>query len=164
MDYEIRLLTSKDSVDYRQLRLHALKNFPTYYGTSYDEALEKTDASYVQMIEKYDIFGVYLNQEISAIAMFAQAEGKHTEHFGNIYQVYVHKDKQNLSIGSKLMGAVIEHAKTKVQQIYICVSAHNKAAIALYKKFDFEIYGTEPKSLYIDNNYYDEHLMVKFLK
>lgn len=168
MDYIIRQLTPEDGADCGQLRLQALirlqalKYFPTFFGTSYEDAITKSHDSFVQMIEKYEGFGVYLDKELCAVAFFVQAEGKHLEHFAHIYQVYVHKDKQNMSIGSKLMSAIIEHAKTRVKQIYIAVSTHNEAALALYKKFNFQIYGTEPKSLYIDNKYYDEYLMVNF--
>ncbi len=162
MSFLIRLLKPNDGADYRNLRLHALQNFPTYYGTSYEDAIKEDHVSFVKMIKKHNVFGAYLDKELSAIAIFAQAEGKHMEHYAHIYQVYVKKDKQSLGIGTKLMNAIIEHAKIKVRQIYIAVCTHNEAAISLYKKLDFEIYGVEPKKLYINNIYYDEYLMVKF--
>jgi RimJ/RimL family protein N-acetyltransferase len=40
---------------------------------------------------------------------------------------------------------------------------HNEAAIALYKKIDFEIEGRKQHSLVINGSYVDEYCMAKLL-
>ncbi len=43
-----------------------------------------------------------------------------------------------------------------LEQIFLEVSAKSKRAVALYKKFDFGIYGTSPKNMkYKDGTYSD---------
>ena len=55
---------------------------------------------------------------------------------------------------------MIAHAKKRVIQLHLTVVTHNRAAVKLYEKNGFRIYGTEPRSLKIGDNFYDEHLMV----
>lgn len=51
-----------------------------------------------------------------------------------------------------------------LEQITLEVSAKNKSAVALYKKFGFEIYGTFPKNMkYKDGTYSDVIWMMKEL-
>ena len=46
----------------------------------------------------------------------------------------------------------------------ICgVAVGNTPAIRLYQKAGFEIYGTEPRALFVNGRYIDEHMMVRFL-
>ncbi len=75
------------------------------------------------------------------------------------------KDFWGLGIGSALMEALIEAArKAEYEQLELEVVAENERAIALYKKFGFEIFGTRENTLkYRDGHYCAAHLMMKKL-
>ena len=62
-----------------------------------------------------------------------------------------------------LMEAAVEHARTEVIQVHLMVGAHNAPAIRLYQKAGFTTYGTDPRCLYVNGRYIDEHMMVRFL-
>ncbi|WP_141433186.1 GNAT family N-acetyltransferase [Bacillus sp. 03113] len=51
----------------------------------------------------------------------------------------------------------------KLHRLELTVMAHNKAAIALYKKMGFEIEGTKKHSLVVDGQFVDEYYMAKLL-
>lgn len=70
-----------------------------------------------------------------------------------------------LGIGKKLFEEAIRFAKDRgYEQIELEVHTGNEKAIALYKSFGFEIYGTLKNDMkYKDGSYSDCHLMVKYL-
>ena len=55
---------------------------------------------------------------------------------------------------------MIAHAKKRVIQLHLTVVTSNTAAVKLYEKNGFRIYGTEPRSLKISDVFYDEHMMI----
>lgn len=75
------------------------------------------------------------------------------------------KDYWGLGIGDVLMKHCIEQAKVSgYEQIELQVVTTNKAAIALYEKYGFEIYGSLKHAQKLkDGSYQDLYMMVKFL-
>lgn len=70
-----------------------------------------------------------------------------------------------LGIGTALMTEVIARAKQAgYSQLELEVSVKNGRAVALYRRFGFEIYGTRPSSLhYSDGSFGAEHMMLRRL-
>lgn len=68
-------------------------------------------------------------------------------------------------IGKKMMQACIQWCVLQdVEQMELEVVSTNERAIALYRNFGFEIYGTKEKSLkYANDTYADEYFMILFL-
>lgn len=67
--------------------------------------------------------------------------------------------------GTLLFTALMEWAKNSpLHRIELSVMTHNKRAIALYKKFGFEIEGTQKDSLFVDHSYVDEFMMALIIK
>jgi ribosomal protein S18 acetylase RimI-like enzyme len=163
MELSVRRLSGTDVKSYRNIRLEALKTFPMAYGTSYKEAQDRSLESFRQSIENSALLGVYCERVLCGIASFQAATGGQSKHIGHIYQMYIRPDRQNNGLGLLLLTTIFKHAETRVKQIHLGVGTQNKAALALYKKAGFEIYGTERRALYINDQYLDEHLMVKFL-
>lgn len=75
----------------------------------------------------------------------------------------VHADYQGQGVGSALMAAVIELAEKwlNVSRIELEVFPDNTAALALYRKFGFEIEGTMHASVFRDGEYIDSYLMAR---
>lgn len=67
-------------------------------------------------------------------------------------------------LGSKLLGSVLDHAKNfGLEKVELHVYTSNQTAIALYKKFGFEIEGLIKKYRILDGEYFDALTMAKFL-
>jgi len=79
----------------------------------------------------------------------------------DIINIVVDENHRHKGIASILIDYMITEANTKVEIITLEVAVDNKNAIALYKKFGFEIINTR-KSYYYKNK--DAHLMAKRMK
>lgn len=68
-------------------------------------------------------------------------------------------------VGTRLLEALVELAqRSGYEQMELEVFTDNEKAINLYKKYGFEIFGTRPNAVKLDDGtYQDEHLMVKYL-
>ena len=162
MDYAVRRLGIADAGAYRDIRLEALKTFPAAYGTSHEEAARRAPESFAQILEASEMFGAFADEQLCGTACFQAETGERNRHIGYLYQMYVRPQQQGMGLGMALIETVLNRAKHSVRQIHLGVGTENRAALALYKKAGFEIYGTEPRALLVDGRYIDEHLMVKF--
>lgn len=75
------------------------------------------------------------------------------------------KHRGTLGIGTLLMENILNEAKERgFEQIELEVATKNERALALYKKFGFQICGTLPHHMkYRDGTYTDMYYMVKML-
>lgn len=168
---KIRLLNASDAEQYWFLRLHALKENPTAFATSYEEALQrenpiKQTATRLSSQEEYT-FGAFDEDEqlVGVVTLFLEKQMKH-RHRSNILAMYVVPLKTGMGIGMALMKAAINQAKALpvIEKINLSVVSNNYSARSLYLKCGFKIFGYEERALVVDGQYYDEELMVLMLK
>ncbi len=62
-------------------------------------------------------------------------------------------------VSKRLVEAVIDEARGKVEQLQLTVVSSNVVAIRLYSKLGFVSYGLEARALCVDGQYFDEMLM-----
>lgn len=81
-------------------------------------------------------------------------------HIGD-FGVTVRKDHWGKGIGSSLIETMLKWAKASdvIRKINLNVQTNNETAIALYKKFSFEIEGTIRRDSFIDGKFYDAYAM-----
>lgn len=164
-----RILTQEDISAYQTLRLQALKEFPTSFGSSYE--LEKNSTSLeikekLQQNENRFTIGTFLNGKLVGILTFKRETAIKTNHKGSIFGVYVDSRFQKKGIGKKILADTISYLKTieGLEQINLTVNSTNRAAIRLYTEFGFENFGYEKNALKFKNEYFDEGWMVLKLK
>jgi ribosomal protein S18 acetylase RimI-like enzyme len=156
----IRHLTPADAADFRVIRLAALQDTPEAFGSTYESEAARPLSGWEERLALPGAFGAYLGDEIVGMARFMQDSGSAKErHKGAVYGMYVAPQARGRGIGSALIEAVIEHASGIVEQLRLGVVDTNIAAIRLYQKHGFEIYGTEMRALKSDAGYSDEVLM-----
>jgi putative acetyltransferase len=75
----------------------------------------------------------------------------------------VHADYQGRGVGSALMAAAIDLAGNwlNISRIELTVYTDNAAAVALYKKFGFEVEGTLRDYAFRDGRYVDAYAMAR---
>ena len=157
---KIRLLKPQDWPTFKALRLEALLQHPEAFGSSYEEESKLTEEAFQHGYSTCDIFGALVNDELVGCAGFFIYASEKMSHRGCLFSMYTKDTYRNRGTADALLKAIIDHAKQRVIQLHLTVVTTNHAAIRLYQKNGFNIYGTEPRSLKIDNNFYDEHLMV----
>ena len=81
-------------------------------------------------------------------------------HRGVLRGMYVDLKYRGEGIASRLLGAMLTIARTKVLQVHLEVVSYNHAAIELYYRYGFQCTGTDLRCLKIGTQFYDEYLMV----
>ncbi|GHA23310.1 N-acetyltransferase [Devosia pacifica] len=164
MTYSIRRLTSADFDAYKAIRLEALENHPEAFVTSAEDFLANGDMAVVSALKQLVIFGAVLDDgSLAGIMAFAGNSGSKDRHKGYLVQVYVRPPMRGTGCARQLLDHVLDYAAGRVQQLHLGVWTENAPALTLYKRAGFEIYGTEPRYLFVNGRYVDEHLMVRFL-
>ncbi|QCR31036.1 GNAT family N-acetyltransferase [Lysinibacillus sp. SGAir0095] len=166
----IRILNEADAQIYQSLRLRGLQTDPESFGSTYErevnfpiEAVEER----IRQGEDRFVLGAF-NEEGSLVGVvrFMRATDRKSRHKGDIYGMYVAPEVRGQGVGKALMMESITRAKDfdGVEQIHLQVVSKNKSAKKLYQSLGFETYGVEPRGLKEGDEYFDEDLMVLFLK
>ena len=164
MTYSIRRLTVDDLAAYRAIRHEALVHHPEAFVSSAEAFAEKSDSEIRQTLEALTVFGAVLpDGTLGGINAFFRNDGAKERHRGWMIQVYVRPEHRGTGMSKALCEHLIEHARHHVMQVHLGVWSENEPAIRLYQKLGFETYGTEPRYLFVNGRYIDEHLMVRFL-
>lgn len=163
MTLSLRQLVAGEGQAYRTLRLTALATEPRAFGSDYEREAAWPLTRHEQTLADCTVFAAFDAGTMVAMAGFSPVENQKSRHLGHVFGVYVDPAHRGKRIGERLLAALIAHAQGRVRQLHLGVGSYNGPAIALYQRMGFETYGTEPRSLYVDGHYIDEHLMVRFL-
>jgi RimJ/RimL family protein N-acetyltransferase len=164
VSYSIRRLSAADVEAYRAIRLEALTNHPESYGSSPERFVATSTESIIDMLTRMAFFGAFTGAgELAGLTAYGRDDGERERHRGWLFQVYAKPVLRGTGAALALIEAAVEHARTEVIQVHLMVGAHNAPAIRLYEKAGFSIYGTDPRCLYVNGRYIDEHMMVRFL-
>ena len=163
MSYLARQLGPADAEAFRAIRLEALRDSPTAFGGDHDEESQQPLEAFTRQITDSAVFGAFQDDALCGVAGLFWHRGIKASHSANLYTVYVAPSARGTGCSLLLINFALDHARSlgKVQ-VLLGVSTHNEPAIALYRKAGFEIYGTEPRALFVNGRYIDEHLMVRF--
>lgn len=168
---EIRLLNSQDVTAYHALRLQALRESPTAFGSSYEQeaCLPVTDfaARLCPADPAGGVFGACDDTTDRLIGMlgFSRESRLKRAHIGNLWSMYVVPEFRSRGVGAALLDEALSHARGLgvLRQIVLSVTANNKAASSLYRSRGFEPFGFERDALFVDGTYFDEeHLALHF--
>ncbi|WP_417309019.1 GNAT family N-acetyltransferase [Devosia sp.] len=160
MNLSVRRLGPADLDAYRAIRLEALLAAPMAFGSDHGREVALSDADWRHRLEHDHVFGAFAAGRLVGTSTFFADVAEKMRHRGHLVAVYVRDDARGMGVGRALVDAVIAVARSQVLQLYLSVTVGNDAALRLYEAAGFEIYGTDPRALRIDGQFYDEHLMV----
>ena len=164
----IREANVADALPFRELRLEALENNPIAFSADYQKNFNHPAKYWEDLLSPHADESTMFIGEIEArlIAMTGVMRGNwpKTRHSAWVWGVYVTPQWRGLHIAEEIIHSCIEWAKSKnVVMAKLGVAAVNQPAIRCYERCGFQVYGTEPRAVYVDGKYYDEYLMYKSL-
>lgn len=168
MHMQIRRLDSADAPAYQALRLHALQESPTAFGSSYEEERDTpidVIATRLAPGSERHVFGAFVEAQLVGLAGLVRESGLKARHSGFIRAMYVTPSHRGKGIARQLLTEALAVARSMpgLVQVTLSVTAGNASAIALYQSFGFETYGVAPRALFVDGVLYDEVQMVRRL-
>jgi GNAT superfamily N-acetyltransferase len=159
-DIEIRQLDAEADADlYRGIRLEALKANPEAFGSSHETEAAQPLSWFSARLADSTVLGAFRDTELVGIVALVVQQGPKKAHKGIIVGMYVRPDARGGGTGRRLMEAIIEIARHRVELVQLTVVRNNEEARRLYASLGFEEYGVEWHSLKHDGRYYDEILM-----
>ena len=84
-------------------------------------------------------------------------------HKGVLIGVFVRPKARGAGVARKLIEAVLEHARGRVEKVNLAVERGNMKARRLYTSLGFVEYGLEKNAVKIGDRYFDDVLMAKAL-
>lgn len=167
---EIKIIEKSDWFSYQKLRLTALKVAHESFGSTYEREIQFTKHQIIERISSNSnkfFMGVFDGKELVGMVSFHREVGQKDRHKGNIYGLFIHGDYQNKGLGKLLLSTLIDKVKKDypdLEQISLSVVSNNTSGIKLYSNLGFEKYGVEINALKDGDKYFDENLMVLFLR
>jgi len=162
--FSVRQLTAADAEAFRTIRLEALLDTPEAFGGDHGEESQQPLEAFTEQLTGSAVFGGFVAEKLCGVVGLYWSQSARRRHIGNLYTVYFRPEARGQGMALPLIEAAVAHARQLGhQQVLLAAGAENAPALALYRKAGFEIYGTEPRSLYVNGRYIDEHLMVRLL-
>jgi len=158
-DIKIRRLMPADAARYREIRLAGLESSPEAFGSTYETENAQPLSSFRERVSSSAVFGAFRGKELLGIAGFAQRKGVKEAHKGLLWGMYVRPEARKAGVGRRLVEAVIDFARQRVELLQLSLVKVNEQARRLYARLGFVEYGVEKNSLKQDGRYYDEILM-----
>ena len=165
----LRVLTEADADEFWRFRLMALEESPQAFAESADELRSSSVDVTAQRLrassEDNFVLGTFVDGRLVGTVGFFRYQGTKIRHKGRIWGVHVDPAFRRQGIAK----AMIEAALTKVRkahhvrQVSLTVATAQVAAMALYDAAGFKIFGVEPQSLRVGEQYIDEQHRVLML-
>jgi ribosomal protein S18 acetylase RimI-like enzyme len=159
MSIAIRQLTAADVQSLRALRLEGLRLNPEAFGSAYEDECNAPLEKYLGWLANSSIFGAFEESQLVGIAAFGVYTGRKDAHKGWLRAMYVTPQSRRSGAARRLVQAILDVARTRVEQIQLAVVSTNEPAIRLYQSFGFTRYGLEPRALKHNGTYSHEILM-----
>jgi ribosomal protein S18 acetylase RimI-like enzyme len=160
MNLTLRRLTVTDAPAWRALRLEAFTAHPRDFRSSPGD--EATVADLEALITDHHIVGLFEGETlVGAAGLIVEPRAK-LAHKGTIISVYVRAAHRGQGGAERLMRALLDEARGKLEQVSLVVSDGNGPALRLYTRLGFSLMATEPRALKLpDGSYVDELTMAR---
>ena len=160
----IREANPDDAVRFRELRLEALQNSPIAFSADYQKNFNHPPKYWEDLLtpqpDESTIFISEHDNKLIGMTGVMRSNSPKTRHAVWIWGVYVTPDWRGLHIAEGLITACLNWAKERHAVLAkLGVAVVNEPAIRCYERCGFKVYGTEPRAVCYNGEYYDEYLM-----
>jgi RimJ/RimL family protein N-acetyltransferase len=163
----IRPTRADDAQAYRALRLEALQHHPAVYGADYAERTASPRSYWEDVVQRGAggatgvTFVAAANDELIGMTNVVRVTNPKLTHSASMHGVYVQATWRGTGVADALVQACLAWAREHgVRVVKLGVVTTNAAAIKLYLRCGFSVYGVEPEGIAWNGAYYDELMMV----
>lgn len=161
---DIRRLLPTDAAIFRALRLAALQESPSAFGSSDEEERAVSIPTIeARLTERPDrgVFGAFHGDELVGLAALGRESLDKLAHKAFVWGLYVSPEYRGRGIARSLMAEVLGLARAApgVLQVNLSVNASHVGAIRLYESFGFRSFGLEAGALNVSGVLHDEQHM-----
>src|SRR5699024_12670781 len=158
-----RLLTQNDYIQFRALRLEALKTEPSAFATTYEEKKNASDDSYKERLKHTDTqftVGAFDGSTLVCVASFLRHSIPKMKHKGMLLSMFCKPDYRGTGIANELVQYFITEVKklNDIETLLLMVLSENERAKTIYRRFGCVKYRTEPRAYVDAARYYTEYL------
>ncbi len=139
----LELITPRNAMVFKDVRLRALQDTPTAFSSTYAEEFKVTDADWVKRAEQWSS-----EKSVGYLAMDAHAPCGITSGLldqdnatrAHLLSMWVAPTHRRVGIGRTLVEAVVAWARTKnARTLLLLVTSNNDAAIEFYQRMGFSL-------------------------
>ena len=168
MAVAIRLLVPEDAEDAVSLRQEMLRDTPTAFLASPNS----DSGSNVETVRERlasgpgnAIIGAFDPDLVASVGILHAPRHPKGAHHAHVWGMYVQPAHRRRGIGKLILDAAIAHARSLegVTQLNLGVSESTPGARALYESVGFVAWGTEPRAMRVEGEYYAEVFMARKL-
>ncbi|WDE13763.1 GNAT family N-acetyltransferase [Thalassomonas haliotis] len=145
-----RILTAKDSLDYRRVRLESLKFHPECYGSDHERELKIPKLYFEQLIANASPKGLMLgafhkSELVGLCGLIASSPGA-----VEVIQMYVAADHRRAGVGLKLLSLAKQcPGGLSARFLHLSVFEDNASALKTYQRAGFNLSHRENGQLYM---------------
>ena len=166
-DLTLRVAQADEWQAYRRLRLMALQQHPSFFGSDYAQNAAEPDRYWQERMANLDpskqqILVAVAESQFVAMVMIRRYTDPKSSHQADLGGVYTDPTWRGYGLIRQLLGMAEAWAwQQSVQIIRLAVNVANTSAIQLYTRCGYRVYGVEPMAIYYEGVYHDELLMAK---
>ncbi len=158
-----RLEPGPDTALFREIRLESLKKSPDSFGSDLASEIGKPADWFAERLTTSDVLGAFHGEELLGIAGFQVGQTTKRAHVGTLWAVYVRPKARSAGVARRLVEAVLELARGRVEKVNLTVDRQNIHARRLYASLGFVEFGLEKNALKVGDRYLDDVLMTRQL-
>ena len=169
----IRILTSNDAQQFRDLRLLSLDWDPDSWLSSISEEANLPISSFANRLTYaisnpiFGYYGFFEDNKLLGYAQLSPSSWNKKKHIATLYDICVNKFERRKSVGSKLINFIIKESKNtaSLEKLHLFVTSNNIGASHFYESLGFKKTSIFPESVKEqDGRYQDEYLYVLNLR
>lgn len=161
-DLTVRLATPDDAPDWRALRLEGIRENPSVFIVTAQEAAAVPMTEDIQRLSHGDRVMAFVRKTPVGIIGFNRNDVARASHRAEIGPLYVAPDARGRGVADQLMTTLMAAARAAgIWQLELFVNVENVPAIALYKRHGFAEAGRIPNAILGANGLEDDLMMIR---
>ena len=141
----IERVTAENALVFKDVRLHALKESPTAFSSTYAKEAQISDEEWIQRAVRWSsdgAVGFLAHEEDRACGMVFCFESEHDRGQGHIVSMWVDPEFRLAGVGRLLILSVAAWAKDRpMRELKLMVTSVNHGAVAFYERLGFRMSG-----------------------